>query len=284
MMRGPDIRVVSTYDEIAANCVAVRELLAEQGIRLHRDSALAVLLRDAECEARDFAEGSPLRSRNVLIRTAQANRVSSAILAHGHEPATKECLRRMTSGAMDLSERATSTGKDALWEIELAARLRAQGLAARLAEPDILIRIDGLDYPIACKKIYSLRGVEAQMRKGVAQLERFGSPGLVAFSIDDLTPAHSVFVSNDVRAAGDELAKLNRAFINSQQRVLERFLADGRCHGVMVNTSVVADLALTRPRLNSFSQTTIWSLTPPHSPTSSAFAHIVEQLRNLTNE
>src|SRR5690606_16882739 len=110
------------------------------------------------------------------------------------------------------------------------------------SDPDLVINLACERYPVACKKIHSERGVEAQMRKGVQQLARFGAPGLVAFNADDLTPANSIFVSRDTRTAGDHLADLNRDFVDRNQRVLERYVADGRCHGILVTTSIVADL------------------------------------------
>lgn len=164
--RGHDIEDVSTYDEISAKGKAVRDLLIDLGIRLHRDSELAKLLREADRVAIDFAEERTLHAIEGLLRTAHVNRLASAILAVGHQPAARECLSRMTSGTLDPSERSTSSGKDALWEIELAAKLQLQGLPASLAEPDLVLDLDGERYPIACKKVYSETGVGAQMRKG----------------------------------------------------------------------------------------------------------------------
>ncbi len=280
--RGPDIALVCTYDEIADRAQAVRALLIELDIRLHPGSALANMLREAERVARDFRVGDPLHDPAGLIRTAHANRVASAILDVGREPGARECLRRMTGGGLDLSARGASQDKDALWEIELAARLRLHGLLVNFAEPDLVIDIAGTRYPIACKKVHSERGVEAQMRKGVKQLTAFGAPGLVAFDVSDLTPANSILVSPDSRVAGDHLADLNRDFIDRNQRRLDRYVADGRCHGVLVTTSVVADLQASSQRLNNYSQATLWTLSPPHQPTSPAFHAIVAQLqRNL---
>lgn len=279
--RGVDFTEVSTYEEIAAKGRSVRCLLTELGIHLHRDSALSLLLREADRVAQDFEHGRELHSTDGLLRAAHANRVTSAILEVGRDPGARQCLRRMTGGTMDLAERTSSQGKDALWEIELAEKLRKLGFAAELSEPDIVLDVGGERYPVSCKKIYSERGVEAQMRKAVHQLARFGAAGLVAFNIDDLTPARSVFVSANARVAGDRLAELNRTFIDRNQRVLERFVADSRCHGVLVTTNVVADLTSTRPRLNSFSQTTIWTLATPHGPKSSAFSEVVHRLRHL---
>jgi len=278
--RGEDLKQISTYDEIAAKGQSVRRLLSDLRIALHRDSALSTLLRDADRIANDFMSAKKAQSALEVTRLAHANRVATAILAVGRDPGAQDCLRRMTGGTMDLSQRTTSAGKDALWEIELAEKFATLGLGVELTEPDIVLRVGGQPYPVACKKIYSERGVEAQMRKGAKQLERYGSPGLVAFNIDDLTPASSIFVSDNSRLAGDSLAMLNRSFVDRHRPVLERFVADGRCHGVLVTTNVVADLTLTAPRINNFSQTTVWTLSAPHDPKSNTFAAIVDRLQN----
>ena len=277
--RGPDIQLTSTYDEIAALSQQVLDLLAQEKIKLHRDSALAKLLREAKHQAATYRTNEPLADVEGLVRTAHANRVASAILSVGLEPGARECLRRMTSGTLDLSARTTSHGKDALWEIELAYQLKRNGFKVEITEPDLVVDVFGERYPIACKKIYSPKGVEAQMRKGVKQLTNFGAPGLVAFNIDDLTPAHSIFVSPDARVAGNHLADMNRDFIDRHRRVFDRHVADGRCHGVLVTTNVVADLQQEKTRLNTYAQTTLWTLSMLHTPKSQAFHAVVAQLQ-----
>jgi hypothetical protein len=177
---------------------------------------------------------------------------------------------------MNLSERATSHGKNALWEIELAEKFRLLGFSFRLAEPDMLLDVEGSEYLIACKRVYSENGVEVQMRKGVQQMERVKGRGLVAFNIDELTPANSILVSRDARSAADHLARLNRDFLDRHQQKLQRFVASGRCDGVLVNTSVVADLESSSPRINEFSQTTIWTLS--NRPLSPAFDLLKKRL------
>lgn len=277
--RGADIQLTSTYDEIAALSQQVLDLLTQEKINLHRNSALGVLLREAKRQAATYSANEPLEDFAGLVRTAHANRVASAILGLGREPGARECLRRVASGTLDLSDRTTSHSKDALWEIELAYLFKRNRFKVEIAEPDLVINVSGERYPVACKKIYSEKGVEAQMRKGVKQLTKFGVPGLVAFNIDDLTPEHSIFISIDARVAGDHLANMNRDFIDRHRRVFDRYVADGRCHGVLVTTNVVADLQKAQQRLNTYAQTTIWTLSMPHTPKSQAFHLVVAQLQ-----
>ena len=77
----------------------------------------------------------------------------------------------MASNDMNLSERRPSRGKDALWELDLLSFLRRRSIETVLREPDIVANFGFGDYPIACKKVYSEKGVETQMRKGVQQTD-----------------------------------------------------------------------------------------------------------------
>ncbi|WP_205929461.1 hypothetical protein [Rhizobium leguminosarum] len=47
-------------------------------------------------------------------------------------------------------------------------------MQGKAAEPDIVVDFGMGDYPIACKKIWSERNVESQVRKGTKQLAPFG--------------------------------------------------------------------------------------------------------------
>lgn len=266
------LRQLSTYVEIAARAEPVRALLAERGLRLHPASQLSKIMREAQRVSEDFSAGRPLHKPRGLLHLAHASRITAAILQVGRQAGALECLRRMTSGLIDPSERERSAAKDAFWEIDLAARLQRMGLDVQMGEPDLVITIDGEHYPVACKNIYSETGVKDQMRRGVKQLERFGAPGLVAFSIDELTPAASVFVAPNEATARASLTHLNLAFIQRHRENLQRFVVEGRCHGVMVNVCVVTDLEATSQRLNTQSETTVWTLSGDHAPKSSAFA------------
>lgn len=126
--------------------------------------------------------------------------------------------------------------------------------------PDILADFGFGDYALACKKVYSEKGVDAQMRKGVKQLSAFGGIGLVAFNIDDLVPGNVLLQTRSQTDASDFLANLNRSFIDRHQAKLQRFVIEGRCDGVLVATSVLADIADSSARFNNFLQVTIWTL------------------------
>lgn len=255
----PPVRV-STYAEIAALASAVRPTLAAAGVRFHRDSPLGNLVREAEALARDWEAGRSDGGMRRLVDAAHAHRIAQAVASIADEPDARECLRRIAGNDVDLSRRSPSQGKDAFAELDLLTFLRGRGIGAKLDEPDIVIPLLGGAYPIACKKVYSEKGVEAQMRKGVKQLAPFGGCGLVAFNLDDLVPADVLLRSRSPAEAGDFLAAVNQSFIDRNQARLQRFVADGGCDGVLVSTSVLTDLVDSRPRFNLYNVATVWTL------------------------
>lgn len=250
-----------TYEQVAAKATLLRVAIQELGVRMHRESALAKLLREAEALARDWAAGRSEGGIEQVMRAADANRVADAIATAKHDPGALDCIRRMCSNSMDLSERNPSQGKDALWELDFASFLRRRRISVDHVEPPDLLADFGFGaYPIACKKVYSESGLESQVRKAAKQLERYGQPGLVAVNLDDLTPANAVLQSANLETAADFLARFNHSVLDRNQRRLERFIKDGRCDGILVSTTTPADFVDISPRFNTHSQVTLWSL------------------------
>ncbi|NEX60059.1 hypothetical protein [Noviherbaspirillum galbum] len=98
------------------------------------------------------------------------------------------------------------------------------------------------------------------MQIGTRQITKTGFPGIVAFNLDDTAPARSLVVQSSVRVALEALAHYNADFIDRHKRHLSRFLLDRRCDGVLISTSIPADLANSSPRFNNITQATLWVL------------------------
>lgn len=251
-----------TYQEVAAKAAEVRAAVDRLNIKMHRDCALAKLLRQAEALAREWQQGSSNPDwLPQLMDAAHSNRIADAIHAALDDPGALECIRRMCFNGVDISGRDPSRGKDALWELDLAHFLKRRGVGVRHEDPPDLIADFGFGpYPIACKKVYSERGIESQVRKGAQQLERQGRPGLVAINLDDLAPARSLLQSQSQSSASDFLAQFNHGVIDRNQARLQRFILDGRCDGILVATTTLADIIDSTTRFNTHTQTTLWSL------------------------
>jgi len=271
--------VKSTYSEIFERSQQLREVLADRNVRFHRDSALGRLLRDAETLARQWEAGNREQEFRLLVNAAHANRIAEAILAVRNDPAAQVCLTRIAGNDVNLSNRTQSQGKDHLWELDLFHALRRHGFTGKLVDPpDIVLDLSGSPFPIACKKIYSERGVEAQMRKGVKQLVGQGRGGLVALNIDDLVPDDTILRSPDRCGASNFLAKFNYDFIERHRRILQRFVKDGRCDGIFFSTSVLADLENSKPRFNLVTESTLWTLDGVDSETQVRIAELRKKL------
>jgi hypothetical protein len=251
-----------TYLEVATKAAEIRAAIGRLDIKMHRDCALAKLLRQAEALAREWEQGT--NDKNWLPRlmdAAHSNRISDAINAALADPGAVECIRRMCSNPMDISGRDPSRGKDALWELDLAHFLKRRGVTVAHEDPPDLIADFGFGpHPIACKKVYSEKGIESQVRKGAQQLAQYGRPGLVAINFDDLAPGRALLQSQSQSSASDFLAKFNHEVIDRHQARLQRFIVDGRCDVILVSTTTLADIINSTTRFNTHTQTTLWSL------------------------
>ena len=151
-----------TYEEIAAKAQLVRDVLEQRNVRLRSGSALSQLLSQADKLSLAWAEQVKPDDR-VVWEAAFVNRLADAVTNLPDEPGIQEALKRMAGSVMQPDDRNTSQGKDALWELVLLSDLKSRGLAAKAAEPDILVDFGMGDYPIACKKIWSESGVEKRV-------------------------------------------------------------------------------------------------------------------------
>lgn len=250
-----------SYDEMRTLCLDLKSELKKRGISYHSNSALGRVLKSVEHLARDWENGERSGYIRDVINASYARRIADACIAASTDPGANECLRRVILKNTNLAERVSSQGKDALWELELGYMLKRRGVPVQhIDPPDLMCTLDFGDYPIACKKIYSEKGVEAQVRKGAQQLHEHGLPGLVALNLDDLVPADSVLQSPTFDSAMDFLHSFNSDFIRRNQLKIQRFLKDGRCDGIMIYTSAFADVKESERRFNSVSTTTLWTI------------------------
>lgn len=257
-----------TYAEIAAQCVGLRDRLAARRLRIHNASPLGKVIQEAIALAREWNDepallaGMPIDEQALrrLIASIHANRVSHSVIEVVDDPAAAELLKRIAKNPLNLSDREQSMAKDALWEIELLSKLRNHGLTARLVEPpDIVVSLDGEEIGFACKKVYSERGVEAQVRKACAQLASFKG-GVVALNLDQLVPFDNILSAKGRSEASDILNRLNVDFLRRNARRLARFIQSDRCDGLLLCLTAEADLHESRVRMNSVSETMIWTI------------------------
>lgn len=248
-----------TYEEIAAKAQLVREVFEKRNVKIGTGSALSQLLKQADILSRAWAEQREPDIR-VLCEAAHVNRLADAINSLPDESGIQEALKRMAGNVMQPDDRATSQGKDMLWEVALLADLINYGLSGRAVEPDIMVDFGMGDYPIACKKIWSEKNVEKNVSKGAKQLAPFENGGVIALNLDDLTPAGHVVVQPDKSSAKQFLADFNMAFVDRHRHILQRAIMDGKCDGFIISTTAVAILEKEETQLFLATQSSLWHL------------------------
>ena len=254
-----------TYDEMAARADEARSILLDKGLRIPPLGTLHAMLnkpRELRDVWRDDGVGMPAKMA-LLIDAGNANRVADAVLNSRDDvdADTMTCLDRLARHPIDLESRSSSQAKDAFWELDLLSRLRRHGVAARLAEPPDLVADFGFgDYGIACKKTYSEKGVEVQVRKGAQQIAKAGLRGIVAINLDELAPAYEIMRQPTARAASDALAGILQDFIERHRMRIQRFVHDGRCDALLLSMTAHVEAEHSRPSFSTFSQMSIWTL------------------------
>lgn len=272
---------VSTYAQIVEKANRVKSLLESRNIRLNSASVLGQFMRKTEALSIEWTLGEKNPGwEDRLLSALHANRICSAVLGVGSDHGAQEALKRVASKDMNLSAHDQSQGKDAFFEIELVDYLLRHGMKAIMAEPDILLKLDSFDYPVACKKINSLSNLKGQLREGVRQLRPFGGAGLIALNVDFLVPENSILVRDTATEANAELIARIDGFREENRRVLEKPVAQKACDGILFSVSAVTHVEQMRPQVNYYTQTDVWSLRQANADgqlRALAFAQAVER-------
>lgn len=256
---------VSTYSEVKARIDEAKEILCAKRVALHGESALGKVFRSASKLASDWERdeiGIEAGDLTNLIVLSHADRVAEAIIECRNDPAAEELIRRIAGKPIGPLVEGPSQGKDALWELELLVFLRRRGLSAALAEPDIVLTLPEGPVGIACKNVNSERGAEAQVGKGVRQLKMHDLSGIVALRIDSLIPLgpKAILRTQSYETGSDFLDKFNLNFIDRHRSAFQRYVAEGRCDGILVSTTTPAHVLTSSTSFNNFAQHALWTV------------------------
>lgn len=260
-----------SYADVALKAQMVRDGLDQRKIKLRDGSALSQLLRQADILSQAWAEGMKPENK-VVWETLHVNRLANAVINLLDEPGIQEALTRMARNVMQPDDRRVSQGKDALWELDLMSQLKDRGLAVKAAEPDILVDIGFGDYPIACKKSWSISGLEKQISKAAKQLAPFNNGGLIAINLDDLVvPGGGVVVPTQDHAVVG-LSRAQAALIADAEYLLEKAVMQGKCDGFIISTTVYAKLTEEKIQPYLTSLLSLWSKKAPPAACERFFA------------
>ena len=252
---------MSSYDEIAHDCQKLRQALSKLGIRFRSGNDLGRTLLVAERLAASYAAGEKSGELSTLIIVAHAQRLVRSMLDAIDDPGALECIKRIVGSQIDSLDRQRSLGKDALWELDLANRLKRQSAKVQHVDPpDLIIDMSFGKYGVACKKIYSEKGVEAQVRKGIKQIEKRSCHGVVAVNIDDLVPADVYLRAQTSAHSSNFLHNFNYEFISRHASKLSKFIGAGACDGIFISTTVFSKIEGNRASYHNQSESVLWAL------------------------
>jgi hypothetical protein len=253
--------LTSTLEESVAAIARVEQLLSENGTPCRPGSALAILFSKVKRINEQSKPMSDERWRPVFIQANEAARIARSIEAALEDPGSKAAIDRVTRSDMNLSTRQRSQGKDALFELDLYRRFKLGKVEVRFEEPDLVVSLGNrsLDYGVACKKVYSEANVASRFKDGCRQLRDHGRQGVVAFNLDDLTPANSVWKESEEKSLQLRMETMNREFIYKHKEHFSKAIARGECDGILVCTSVISDVQDMALRINTSWSTAVWT-------------------------
>jgi hypothetical protein len=266
--------------ELALLGQSVRALFAELQIDIRPLSTLSVLLSRLDQVAEQWQRGEG-QDVATMIDVTTALRVIEAILAAKEEPLARDCYLRIASKDVNLFSPAQSQGKDALWELQLLSILRLRGMTVSLGEPDLNVAIADLTIPIACKRIYSPKNLESQLRSAGSQLKRHGIGGIAALNIDAQLPVGHLIVTATTLDASRVLQREAQKFLIAHQSVIRRMIKAGKFDAVLVSVSCPMDNLKVRPRFNVGTESFLWSPIGVATPEATMRIELLRMAMNL---
>jgi len=246
-----------TFEQLSALGDLVKALFERLNIEIRMLSALAILLLRVDKITAQWRNGEG-QDIKAMIDVSTAMRVIEAILAAQDDAGAINCYQRIAKKDVDLFSPAPSQGKDALWELQLLKILKSRGLIATLGEPDINVAIGDLNIPIACKKIYSQKNIEGQLRSAGTQLKRHGGGGIAALNIDAQLPKDYLIVSQRGGDASSTLVNVVQQFLAGHQSLIRRMIKSRKFDAVLVSVSCPMENTKVRPRFNVGTESLLW--------------------------
>lgn len=255
------VQINTDFKSALETVLRVETALTERGLKCHSSSALGSLFAMVRRLANGATKLNDKKWRITFLRANEAIRIANAVEAALDEAGAKEAIHRVTASDMNLATRQESSGKDALWELDLYRRFKLGKTPVHFAEPDLLVSLGVKlgEYAIACKKVYSIDNVQKSFKHGCTQLKTHGRPGVIAFNLDDLSPENSVLKFATERELRQRLDEMNHEFIRVNERHFSSMVKRGDCDGVLVSTSVISDVSDMNPPVTIIRSSAAWT-------------------------
>lgn len=258
----PTLNEPKTFHDVAHSVSLAKAILADLNIKVGESSVLHKIFQDSIKTSVFWEESKDKLNFKMALNLLYADVITSAIINLQDDPALRIPLDRIARSDITRGGRSPSRGKDALWELVLLDSMRKASIVAKLIDPpDIVADMSFGRYSIACKKVYSDANVEKQLRIGIRQVIESGNKGIVAFNLDNLTPEDSILSKSDGEGSLRRLAAFNDEFVERHRWAFQDAVKAKKIDGILVSTSVPADIKTDVRRLNNLSQYTFWTLT-----------------------
>jgi hypothetical protein len=182
----------ASFDELQSRIKDLEAGLESHGLRLSGAARLPEyrrVLRQATEVGDSIAETSPLMEtvHRALLECHEHLLIVSELSRQPPVPGWRERMQTALGGrTLPSEEGARTPGRDAQYELLLAAYLRRAGYTIVLAEPDVRARLNETDFGVAAKRPKSEGGLEKAIRKGNEQILGSGVVGILAVDMSFL--------------------------------------------------------------------------------------------------
>lgn len=252
------------FFQARAAAIALRAQFKKANVTLNSSSDLARLieraLRFAESPERET--GNERLLLRAMVEGQFLDRIARACATVEGMVDERQHIARMKKGSVDPGSRQPSQAKDKLFELELFALLREQGLAAALAEPDITVKLTYGNAGVACKRIYSLSNAKSQISRAVRQLADVAGPKILALCLDDLLPEYAILDATTPRNASEMLASFGTEFFKRFDQQLFAYMSSGRVSFAVSSTTAPFTHGFENDLIAAQTQLVFWMPTP----------------------
>lgn len=149
------------------------------GLQCHAQDRLHEYVRTIECLGPRDHEKLPADERESLVNAlGEASIfVDVASLPDDYLAAVSEKLRQLNAGPVREDTTLPDRARDAASELQFAARCATTGHlgAPATTRGDVLVRVDGGEYPAEVKRISSIERIRQRVKKAAAQLKPEGA-------------------------------------------------------------------------------------------------------------
>ena len=251
------------YESLGIVGQALHRLFSNAGLTIADGSDLHLTIESASQLSLWWSNGRQgSLGTDVLPKSLCCLRLASGALfldPHNH----RRVLRDLAQGPMMYWNNVQSKAKDTEWEVNSWAHFRQAGFEPFFSEPDLRMHIDGEQFGIACKKLYSLENTDKQISRGVEQIQESRCSGLLSLSLDCLVQPDVNVAMLKVRTeaeAREVLQEKLRIFTElKRERIQKRYFSSGRLSGIVLSVQAFADIEETKERAIHCQETLVWT-------------------------